>query len=491
MSGRKTLGWLAPLMPAILPLLVSCATVAPEAAIQGASDAMGAAKLNTLAYTAEGTGYTFGQAFVPGTAWPRITVHSQVRTINYGTGSMREEFTLSRAEPRGGGGYPLAGQQRNDQYVSGAFAWNQIGPAPVPGPRFLADRTHQLWITPHGVLKAAARNKATAAQSTVDGKPVTAITFTEPGRFTATVLVNSDRLVERVESRAPDPVMGEVETVTTYSGYRDVGGIKFPTRIQQTAGGHPVLDVTVKDVTPNAPADIQAPELVRSAAERVTAEKVADGIWYLAGGSHHSVAIEMSDHVIVVEAPLNDARTGAMLAQVKQLVPAKPIRYVVNSHGHFDHSGGLRAAVAEGATIVTRAPNQPYFERVFATQTRIAHDQLAASGRKASFLAVDDKRVLTDGTRQVELYAIADSVHSNSFLMAYLPKERLLIQADAFTPGAPNSPPPATPNANNVNLIANIERLKLSVDRILPLHGRIVPIADLYTTAGASPPKAP
>jgi glyoxylase-like metal-dependent hydrolase (beta-lactamase superfamily II) len=488
MPGRRTLRWLA---PALLPLLVSCASVAPDAVVRRATDAMGGAKLDTLRYVAEGTGYTFGQAFVPGTAWPRITVHSQIRTINYATGAMREEITLSRGEPRGGGGYPLSGQQRNDQYVSGAFAWNQVGPAPVPGPRFSADRVHQLWITPHGVLKAAARYPATAEARTVDGKPVTAVTFTEPGRFVATAFIGASGTVDRVESRAPDAVLGEVDTVTTYSDYRDHGGVKFPARIQQAMGGFPVLDVTVKEVTPNAPADFPVPDLVRTAAERVTADKVADGVWYIAGGSHHSVAIEMSDHVIVVEAPLNDARTGAMLAQVRQLVPTKPIRYLVNSHGHFDHSGGLRAAVAEGATIVTRAPNQAYFERAFATPNRIAPDRLAASGRKASFQAVDDKRVLTDGTRQVELYAIADSIHSNAFLLVYLPKERLLVQADAFTPGAPNTPPPATPNANHVNLITNLERLKLSVDRILPLHGRIVPLADLYTAAGATPPKAP
>jgi hypothetical protein len=102
---------------------------------------------------------------------------------------------------------------------------------------------------------------------------------------------------------------------------------------------------------------------------------------------------------------------------------------------------------------------------------------------------VADKATLTDGARTIELYRIADSVHADTFLMAYLPKERLLVQADAFTPLAPNAKPPATPNANHVNLIENIERLKLAIDRILPIHGRVVPLADLYTTAGRTPPK--
>ena len=102
---------------------------------------------------------------------------------------------------------------------------------------------------------------------------------------------------------------------------------------------------------------------------------------------------------------------------------------------------------------------------------------------------VSDSMTLSDGARTVELRRITGGVHTDTFLMVYLPKERLLIEADAYTPIAPNAKPPATPNANNVNLIENIERQKLAVDRILPLHGRVVPLADLYTTAGRTPPK--
>ena len=216
-------------------VVMGCATpsVDGEATIARASQAMGGSNLKSIRYTADGTGYTFGQAFVPGAAWPKITVHSQVRSINYDTGSMREEITISRAEPTGGGGYPLQGQQRNDQFVSGVYAWNQTPAGPQPGPRFVGDRVHQLWITPHGVLKAAQRNKATA-QTRSDG--TTALTFSEPGRFGATAVIGADGLVQRVDSRVPDPVLGEVDVVTRYSNYRDVAGVKFPGRIEQTHG---------------------------------------------------------------------------------------------------------------------------------------------------------------------------------------------------------------------------------------------------------------
>lgn len=479
-----------------LALSVGAAALVPQAALaqdsaaavlKRSSAAMGAP--NSIRYAGDGTGWTFGQAYMPGQPWPKIDIQSQARTINYATGSMRDEIAFSRGEPRGGGGYPLSGQQRNDQYLSGNFAWNMVAVAPVPGARFVTDRTHQLWITPHGVINAALRNNGTVQWVTRDGKSLAAVSFTEPGKFAATAFINDDYLVERVESRLPDPVLGEVSAVTVYSNYRDFGGVKFPGRIQMWQGGHPTLDLAVKEVQPGAPADIQVPDPVKAAAERVTTDKVADGVWYVAGGSHHSVAIEMKDHIVLVEAPLNDARTLPVFEAVRKLVPGKPIRYVITTHHHFDHSGGVRTAAGEGATIIMRSEAKPYFDRALATQAKISPDQLTKSGRKTTVRGVGDKTVLNDGTRTIELYKIGDSVHADTYLMVWLPKERLLIEADAYTPIAPNAKPPATPNANNVNLIENIERLKLPVDRILPIHGRVVPLADLYTTASRPPPK--
>ncbi|HEY6513359.1 MAG TPA: MBL fold metallo-hydrolase, partial [Burkholderiaceae bacterium] len=197
--------------------------------------------------------------------------------------------------------------------------------------------------------------------------------------------------------------------------------------------------------------------------------------------------IEMKDHLVLVEAPLNDGRTAPVIAAVKALAPGKPLRYVINSHPHFDHSGGLRAAAGEGATVVTQAAAVPYFERAFATPARIAPDLLTTSGRKATFMAVADRAQLSDGTRTIDIHRIAGGVHSDSFLMVHLPVEKILIEADAYTPLAANAAPPATANANNVNLINNIERLKLNVERIAPLHGRVVPLTELYTTARMTP----
>jgi len=466
--------------------LLSCATPSQDASpvLARASQAMGSDQLNTLRTTGEGTGYTFGQAYKPGGAWPKVTLHSVTRSIDYGSGTMRDEIVLSRAEPLGGGGYPLSGQQRNDQFVSGEIAWNQAGTMAAPAPRAVTDRIHQLWITPHGVLKAALRNGARARPGDAGA---TVVSFEIPGRFTASAVIDADGLVRRVDSVFADPVLGDTPVVTTYQEYRAVDGVQLPMLIRQTMAGYPVLDLVVKDVQVNPALPMPIPEAALNVAERVTSEKVAEGVWFIGGGSHNSVAIELQDRLILVEAPLNDARTQAVIEHVKTLVPGKPIRTVVNSHQHFDHAGGVRAAVAEGATIVTHAANVAYFENAFAQPNRIRPDAMARSGRKPLIAAVGDKLEIGDATRPVEVHRIVRSPHSDSFLMVYLPKERLLIEADAFTPSAPNTPPPAVANANNLNLVDNIERLKLDVDRILPLHGRVVPVAELYAATQRAP----
>jgi glyoxylase-like metal-dependent hydrolase (beta-lactamase superfamily II) len=189
----------------------------------------------------------------------------------------------------------------------------------------------------------------------------------------------------------------------SYADYRDFGGVKFPTKIRQSYGGFPALELTVTEVKPTPPptSRCRTPSGRRpipTCASR--ARKAADGVWYLTGGTHHSVVIEMKDHVIVVEGPLNDDRALAVIKEARTLVPSKPIKYLIVSHHHFDHSGGVRAFAGEGVTLITHDASRPYFEKIVAAPATVSPDHLAKSGKKAAVEGVRDRRVLTDGNAE-------------------------------------------------------------------------------------------
>ncbi|MFI3120628.1 MAG: MBL fold metallo-hydrolase, partial [Methylococcaceae bacterium] len=162
-----------------------------------------------------------------------------------------------------------------------------------------------------------------------------------------------------------------------------------------------------------------------------------------------------------------------------------PIKYLVNTHAHFDHAGGLRTFVDEGATIVTLQPNQFYYEKVWLAPHKINPDRLAKSQKPAQFESFSGKHVLSDGKRNIEIHSIAGNGHNDAFVLVYLPNEKILVEADAYTPTAANVPPPASPNPYSVNLYRNIQELNLDVGQIAALHGpRVVTPADLRTAIG-------
>jgi glyoxylase-like metal-dependent hydrolase (beta-lactamase superfamily II) len=264
--------------------------------------------------------------------------------------------------------------------------------------------------------------------------------------------------------------------------------VKFPTVIHHHQGddrlnpGHNTLDIRVSNIQANVSvAALAVPDAVRAAAPpvRVESQKLADGVWFLGGGSHNSMLVEFRDFLAVVEAPLNEERSLAVIGEVHRLVPNKPIRYLVNTHHHFDHSGGLRTYVAEGATIVTHQANREFYEKVlFSPAPRtLQPDRLFALNpdvvRDAVFETLSQKYVLSDGTRTMDIYPMQGLGHVATMVLAYLPKEKILVSADLYSPPAPGTQPPAMPNPNMVTLNQNIQRLRLDVGQHVPIHGRV------------------
>src|SRR5712691_5442073 len=174
----------------------------------------------------------------------------------------------------------------------------------------------------------------------------------------------------------------------------------------------------------------------------VTVEEVGKGLWYLAGQSNHSILVEFADHLVLIETPQHEVRSAGVIAKAKELRPNKPIKYVVNTHHHFDHSGGIRTAIAEGATIITHEGNKAFIEAMAARPHTMTPDALSKSPKSAVVEVVTDKRVLQDSTRTVEIYHMDGNAHSSTMLMVYFPAERLIVEADVYNPPAANAPPP-------------------------------------------------
>src|ERR1700704_3421391 len=230
-----------------------------KSVLQSATKAMGDVK--SIQYSGPGHLSQLGQAFTPGGSYPETNVTSYMKTIDYASRSAKEELTrMEQIPPVKGGSRPFAGEDKQVNFVNGQYAWDQPGSAPVPQVALADERQLQIWLTPHGFLKAAMENNATAKK----GKGGTVVSFTT-GKFKVDGTIDGQNMVTKTETWMAHPVLGDMPVETTYSGYKDFSGVKFPTMIVQKQGGFPVMDLTVTSVQANPELSLTVPDPVKSA----------------------------------------------------------------------------------------------------------------------------------------------------------------------------------------------------------------------------------
>lgn len=493
-----------------LALLLPTAALAQDAKtiISSASRAMGADNLTSISYYGAGANFNLGQNSNSANPWPRQNLNDYRRSIDFSQPALRATAVTYAGPVQGG---PAA---------IGMFQQN-VGPMQTAWAQAL-----DIWVSPWGFLKGAAANNATA-RTTGTGATRQHVVTWSPGNVKAPsgqpyrvvgYINATTNLVNRVETWLEHPIFGDMLVETRYSGYRDNNGVMFPAEIVQLRAGYPTHQMWIQGADVN-PRNIQAlvaapPPAGRGGggggapagappaggggggqqAPAVASEKLAEGVYRITGG-YVALAIEFSDHIFIFEGgPQNEARSQAILAEARRVIPNKPVRYGVLSHHHADHTSGVGNLVAEGVTIVTHEMNKPYFERALAAPRTLVGDAMARSGKKAVIETVTgDMRVFQDATRRVELHLIKGLPHADGLLVAYLPNERILAFADMFNIPPANAPAPTEANLAHVIMLDNLERLKLNYETVVSVHvpnpDRPVRRADIYATVpGRTPP---
>ena len=468
--------------------LAGCTQLTPDQQIlEDASAALGGRErveaVSTISIEGQGVLGNLGQDMTPEATTQTFTVSDYTQRVDLTAGRSRTArirtpaFTYFRGQDPQSQEFGLDGEVGYDVAPDGTATR-----IPSDAAR---DRRAVVYHHPITSVHAALDPAATLTNArTADGEDLVDVATADAFSFTLAIDAGT-KLPSRVTSLAHNANMGDVTLETSFADYEEIDGLLLPTRLTSSTAGYPTAELNVMSQSVNGDVgDLAAPAAVSSAAPvteappvNVAVEELADGIWLLAGQSHHSVLVEFSDHLMLFEAP-NEARTLAVIARARELVPDKPLTHLVNSHHHFDHSGGIRAAVSEGLTIVTHAANGQFYRELVDRPRAIAPDALTRNPQPLTLETVEDEMTLEDDAMTVHLYHIEGNPHADSLLMAYFPGERLLVQADAFSPGRALQPFAA-------NLLENIERRGLRVTRIAPIHGPVASFDDLVANVRA------
>lgn len=314
-----------------------------------------------------------------------------------------------------------------------------------------------------------------------DGLQVIDVTTIDDLQYTL-ALDPASRLPAWVQWIGPHENLGELRYRAEYSAWAPVeGGLQLPMSFNTVSDFRDTvmlrLHVDRYELDPMID-DLAAPEAVRSApapvpAYTVEAQPVAQGVWLLAGNNGaNSVLLEFADHLTLFEVPTNRAWTQAVIDTARATVPGKPLTQAIVSHHHFDHTGGLRVAVAEGLQIVTQAGNVEWFEEILGRPVTQFPDSLSTSGRRLDTLAVDDHLRMEDSALTVDVYRTVANAHMAHGLLAYIPEHKLLLQGDLFD--------------RNWEVYfwgdtyeANLAWRNMDVERDVPVHGTVTPIAEV------------
>ena len=338
----------------------------------------------------------------------------------------------------------------------------------------------------------------------LQGRSHQVLRFWEKGQQFVVYIDPQTKLPSQVVFLEDDPIYGDSRYALRYSDWREIDGLKVPFTLSYEINGRELQSEQYLSVIHNAdlpPETFSIPKAIEeqeAEGEAIPSQWVlrrlamnvsytffgrpqvvelvglGEGVIHARGSGHRSVIIEMEDHLVVVEAPLYEERSEAVLEALGNRFPAKPVRYVIPTHFHNDHTGGIRRYIAEGATILAPSVSADHYRHIASAPHNIQPDQLQTHPREMTIEVVEGRKVLEDGRQRVEIYPYP-TAHADDYQIIYLPREKLLVEADHVSPRPEGIRPGELPS----QILEAIAQLNLDVETIVGIHGEVGSIEEL------------
>jgi glyoxylase-like metal-dependent hydrolase (beta-lactamase superfamily II) len=358
------------------------------------------------------------------------------------------------------------------------------------------------------------------ADVTVAGVAYPAVEYRPTGNQAFTVMFDrATGLPARIRTLDYDNIWGDVTYDLVLSDWQTRDGVRIAMARTYELNGRTVVDTKLTDVKLNgsyAADRIAIPEAFRSGASKpatgyvpyqwvirrqfigtyldsdvpsydtrgstgLKLVEIAKGVVHVTGGSHHSMIVELKDHLVVFDAPISDWHSTWVLAGAHHKFPRKPVKFLVLTHHHMDHAGGVRAYADQGATLVVGKGAAEHYRRVLAAPFTRNPDLPARDLSRTPIIEVADRHVLGDGQREVHAYAIANP-HADGLLIGYVPDARLGFVTDIWSPGAGALPDKLNPAL--AALVAGVKKAGIDPAKFAGGHGGVADYAPLAALEG-------
>ncbi len=406
--------------------------------------------------------------------WTNIS--GSIRTIDLERGRMRlvqtatQDFVFAYERNMRG----IRAEQRLDGDV--AFNMGANGRPARAGAAVVRARRLEMLNNPIALVRAALDPAAKLSNLRADRATSSQLVdlTTAAGDAVTVAFDSATRLPAWASWVQADTNLGDITVRTYYSAYQAEKGVQVPfgytsvidwrnTVTSRFYVDRVSIDEAIDDLA--APPDVRAAAAPVPVPPTIEVTPVTKGIWYLKGAGN-STAFEFSDHITLFEVYASEANARAIIEKARTLVPGKPVTEVIVSHHHFDHSGGLRAAVAEGLTIITQRANSAIFQEMAARPAKLFPDALGRAPKPIKIIPVDDTLVLKDAAMEVVVYRALNNSHMANSVMAYAPSAKTISQGDLVDENWDivwwgNSYP------------ESVAFWKLDVERDLAVHGNI------------------